>query len=53
MHLIVVLFNRLAYCFYVVCFAATIGMSLLMCTAGAIGGSCGEKKNFTEIMSES
>ena len=47
-----VLFNRLAYCFYVVCFATTIGMSLFMCVAGVIGGSCGEKRNFTEIMGE-
>lgn len=45
-------FHRLAYCFYVVCFAASLGMTVFMSMAGAVGGVCGTDRNFTDIMSE-
>ena len=45
-------FDRLAYCFYVVCFAASLGMTIFMSMAGVVGGVCDANRNFTEIMSE-
>ena len=49
---IVVFFDRLAYIFYVVCFITSVVMTIFMFMAGAVGGACGENKNFTEILSK-
>ena len=43
---------RLAYCFYVVCFVTSVVMSIALLAGGAVGSVCGEKRNFSEIMSK-
>ena len=43
-------FDRVAYCFYVVCFISSIGMTMFMCMSTIVVGTCGQNRNFSHMM---